>query len=366
MGVPFECTAGSHMGPALSALFAYGVAGVPLLLAVAFAVWRFFYHSRIADRYHKLASSRPHNAPVRALRGKVVLDQGEPFAARVEIEQRGKTWKHKRNVYHSWEETERRVNVRPFRVRADDGTLVQVEARADTLLGMPFRRATGDRDERAIIAELHNGQEVIVMGRVFERAGGAGSSVYRGDSGPRTIVRTPSAGRLVVSTGPIDAAFRSRRMLHLKWLGISLAAVVLVHGVLLGGYHLRELFGEHAVATVTGKHTVRGSKSTSYYVATQTASSKPLGDESASLDCYNLVRPGDQVDVVLVGGESTFMQLGAHPTANVIFILVSCGTVLGVLINYRRALRTKGPWYLRRKVDMRGDGPANVDELPEA
>jgi hypothetical protein len=294
------------------------------------------------------------------------LDDGVPFAVRVEINQRGKTWTQKKSTHHSWTETQRRVDARPFRVRTADGALVQVDADADALLCIPFRRAPGDADERAIVAQLENRQEVTVVGRVFERAGGGEASAYRGAAAPRVLVRAPSGERLVISTQPVAEAFRKRMHLHVKWLVIATLTTLVVHLAILSPYHIRLWFGEKATVVVVSSRVSRSSKSTTYYVETRAESGHFLPVQSASTRCYQAVKPGDRIEAVMVPGSPWVMQLGGKVTAHFVSLLLCAAAAVIVVGVYRLQLRTKGPWYLRKRVDMRGDGPANPADLPEA
>jgi len=354
-----------HAPAVLSAIVVYGVAAIPFLVVVVYAIWQIRRHQRLIAHYRRITTQPASSAAVRAVRGRVVLDEGVPFAVRVEVHQQGKTWTHKRRTYHSWSETARRVDTRDFRLKSDDGVLALVQPGPDALLCIPFVRSTGDTEDRAIVAQLGHGDEVTVIGRVFERGGARPSSAYRVEASPQRVLRPPAGQRLIVSTTPATEAFRRRMLLHAQWLAIALAAIVVIHGVALRGYHVRGLWGQVESAVVEGKRMVRGSKSASYYVTARTGSGTRI-EERAAYSCFSAVHEGDRIDVLTVAGEPSWTLLGSSNTANVAWLVLGGALGLGIPLLYRRDLRTKGPWYLREKVDMRGDGPAILEELPES
>jgi hypothetical protein len=365
MATPVDCGAGDHLGSLVSVIVAYGVAGIPLLCSIGFALWRTVHHNRAAKRYRKLAAPSQLSKAVRALRGIVAIGDGIPFAVRVELHQHGRTRTHKKQTYHEWHETSRQVDVRPFHVRTTDGSLVQVDAGATALLCIPFQRTSGDADDRVLVAQLGDGQEVTVVGRVFERAAGRSASIYRGGTAPTLLVRAPANERLVISTRPVAEAFRARMNLHARWLAIAVITAVVVHLAILSPYHVRQFVGEKTTVLVAAKRISGSGKSTTYLVETRRESGSFLPEQAASLRCYEAIRPGDRIEAVIVPGNPWGMQLGGKATAHMVSLMISAAAALIVAGVYRLQLRTKGPWFLRKRVDMRGKGPANPADLPE-
>ena len=90
------------------------------------------------------------------------------------------------------------------------------------------------------------------------------------------------------------------------------------------------------------------------------------GADTDRWDDLLAVKPGDRIEAVMVPGSPWVMQLGGRVTAHFVSLLLCAAAAVIVVGVYRLQLRTKGPWYLRKRVDMRGDGPANPADLPEA
>ena len=363
--MPIACSTEGHAPVILSAIVAYGVAAVPLIAVVVYASWQLWHHARLVAHFRRIKTQSTSTAAVRAVRGHVVLDEGVPFALRVEVHQKGKTWTSKSATYHSWTETGRRVDARDFRLASEDGVLAQVQVNGDALLCIPFLRATGDNDDRAIVAQIGHGDEVTVIGRVFERGSAPLSSAYRGGALPQRVIRAPAGHRLVVSTTSLTEAFRRRMLLHARCLGVALAAILVTHGLDLLGYHVRWRSREVESAVVEGKRAVRGSKSTTYYLSVRTSSGLRI-EQSATHACYVPARVGDQVEVLTVTGYPQWTLLGSSNTAHAFWLGMGTLLGLGMPLWNRGRLRTSGPWYLRKKVDMHCKGPPDLQALPES
>jgi hypothetical protein len=348
-----------------SAGIAYGVLGLGLGLVILLFVDAAIRQRKLAAKARASVSKEP---PLRkghvVLSGVVAADDDQP-PVRVTITQQGKEWSVKGGWAHSWTEIDRRVEVRPFRLVLPSGASVPVDAGDDVFLVDGLDRIVflhGLRRTRT--AELSVGEPAVVSGVLRSRSGGhAMATAYRG-GGAQLVVRPPARGKLLVSTEPLEQRHLDRARHYRQW-ALAFSAFFAACQIVFAPYHLRNAFGQVAVGTVASKRhytTHRKGGTTHHYelrVRVPDVGSGPDGmvTEDVPLSDYNAVSEGDAVRVVaerVVGFDG---QLGERAGLHRVVAGLSILGGLVLAASCFRRLRAARPWYERRTIVDKGNGP---------
>lgn len=357
------------------------------LLSVALGLW--WRHRRKARVWQSArAESGRRAGGVAVLNGVVEGDPESGPVLSVDIEQRGRQWlveskswkssggqwKSKEKWVHSWKEVSRTLRSRPFYLVIDSGERVWVEPGDRAILavapGMLTTRRTAE-NVRIRSARVVPGERVWVVG-VLHGTGaitGGGSGYRSADSG--VIVRPPRNEPMLISSfeAPPDKDRLRCAKLHAGWaVGIGVLFVV-VHALLFPYEVLmftgRVVYAEgtrcQAVVRTYVDHNNR-EQSRYHYVATAAyrqadGSEMVLRDEVSASLCNLLWRQTLPVPFVVAGYNPRIHQVGSRPTLSregaffVGFLL----TVSAVLYRMHAVLWT--PWYMRRRLVERGQGP---------
>lgn len=201
----------------------------------------------------------PEEEGATILKGRVVFALGESLALRTVIEQKGSERQHKGNWSHSWRETARHNEVRPFYLECHGGVRVRVEASENTRLvdetDPPRWHA---RDARSLCAELRPGEEVFAEGflrRLRDPEGGPRASGYR-ENALGWVMRDTLRERLQISAEALSQRHRWKigRMLN----NFTLAILFLLGAMLLATPYAFSLFGaKHRSGEVVSLWTYR-------------------------------------------------------------------------------------------------------------
>lgn len=323
--------------------------------------------------FHQQAASEQSIDPTGPLRagpfvlvGTVEVEDGAtPLTIR--IVQFGKEWKVKGGWSHSWTETSRTVDVRPFVVRRDDGTTIKVEPGLRVVLHDNLSRFEhASPTTRTRIAEVKPGDRIYVAGKLVDVGVHGGGGVYR--EAPRMPRLIPaSTGPMVLSTeAPGGTARRLGRLHRSCVLAISaLLAFQLV--AVISPYLAQHLTGVTSVGAIRQVRTYqtyhKPKNGSGYWTTHQEAEVDVSREQSATFriaeDLYTcVVRDGcDRVIVrraALAGMTTT--QLGSRPTLGVTRATILLIASAAALIVWLIILIGARPWWLRRKVVDRGSG----------
>ncbi|MCC6994158.1 MAG: hypothetical protein IT370_05970 [Deltaproteobacteria bacterium] len=325
--------------------------------------------------FHRQAASEESvdpDGPLRAgpfvLVGTVEVEDGATPVT-IRIEQVGKEWKHKSSWSHSWRETRRWMDVRPFVVRRDDGTTVKVEPGPRVVLHdtlSRFEHSSTITKTRTRIAEVKPGDRIYVAGELVDIRVHGGGGVYR--EAPRMPRLIPaSTGPMVVSTeAPGGTARRLGRVHRLSSFAVGVVlAFQLV--IVLFPYLAQHLTGVTSVGELRAVRTYetyhKPKNGSGYWTTHQEAEVSWARDQSGTFriarDLYTCaVRAG--CDRVVVRSASlagfTLHQLGSRPTLSVTRTLILVIGSPTALIIWLITLVGARPWWLRRKVVDGGSG----------
>jgi hypothetical protein len=299
--------------------------------------------------------------------GKVEGEPSDPPVVVVRIHQHGTEASNKGQWSHTWKETGRDVEARPFTLVRADGQRVRVEP--DERVVLHENLVTFDRksvEQRDRVAAVAVGADVHVTGELTA-AGTAPRGAYRA-SGDAAVLRPPRREPMVVADEPSGSTDRQRMRFHLGAALGAAAALAAVRG-LLGAYIHVALDGRLALARPTELGTwqtyVKPKNSAGYWVkhygvrAEASFDGAVIGLES---ECDRLVH-----ECLGAGRCSTvpFLVSKSHPEDYVIgdkpgalsaSITVVVMMAIAVAILYPLALHTFRPWYLRKKVNDSGPG----------
>ena len=289
--------------------------------------------------------------------GVVELEEGEAFAAQIEITQVGSNHTNGKGARsHRWKETSRRVISRPFWIRHASGERVFVEAARDVHLVDRLDKTVRNQTYlRYRIAELSEGEEVVAEGRLERRVDPRSQGGYRGADETMWVLLPRDEQALHLSAETLCARHRRRmwRMVRAIVLGwVPLAGLV---ALCMLGYVSRIVQGEHETVMVLGKrhYTTRGSKGqiTHHYVV-----DCRRHEEEVDVSDWTELEPGQELPIIFAG---PFTALGRHSTLH--FMAGVCGLLLGLaMLGVYGAARKKEWW--EGRYDEGGSGHLKVIE----
>lgn len=185
--------------------------------------------------------------------GTVELDDASPFAARVEIKQKGRERSHKGSISYEWRETRRRSFMHSFWIRHATGERVFVPAVKEIHLVRKLDRQVHDEAlTRYRIAELGAGETVIAAGNLEQKRVGTPTGGGYRDGMDLVWTLTPDgASPLRISAEKLGESYRRKakaltRLLVLGWLPCVIASSFFVVP-----FYVRTLTGAPVEGVVT-------------------------------------------------------------------------------------------------------------------
>lgn len=340
------------VGPGMSALF-------------GLAVWRLLRYRGRVLRAESIAKQAPSlEAGPALLAGKVETDDQAP-AVRIEIDQIGTERKNKNNWSHRWEERNRAVQVRPFRLRLPTDEVVNVVPDdrirvVDDLVTDKFEGAYRRR-----VAELANGETIWVSGTLAHEGQRAGASTAYREGPSAWVLRGTSGEPLEVASGGLSRQFTYWKSFY-KWAVALLgAAFLLVQVVLFGPYYLLFCAGKTETLNITRTRTYittnKNTKTTHYVIHAQLPSKsggpRELEDE-VRLSIYEAARSGQlkQAPFVYSPLVPAIHQIGSHASLGGLRALGGTAVLIVSVILFALARRNAMPWYEQKTVVERGSG----------
>jgi len=296
-----------------------------------------------------------------------VEDGANPVTIR--IEQSGKEWKVKGGWNHSWSETSRRIDVRPFVVRRDDGQTVKVEPGTRVVLHdtlSRFEPSLATPHTRIRVAEIRPGDRIYVAGKLVDLGVHGGGGVYR--EAPRMPRLIPaSTGPMVLSTEAPGGTARRLSRVH-RWCTLAAGALLTFQLVaVLFPYLAQQLTGVTSVGEIRHVRIYetyhKPKNGSGYWTTHQEAEVSWARDQ---VDNFRIAKDlhvcavRDGCDRVVVRSAAlagmTTSQLGSRPTLGVPHAMVLFIGSAGALIAWLIILIGARPWWLRSKVVDRGGG----------
>jgi hypothetical protein len=367
MEEPLNVYTNNHFDPALATV------AIALLLLSALALWLFCLAQwRLAKRAAE--DAKANFALQSALRdgarfvsGRVEYAEGEKIAVRVTVTQHGVEHRGK-STSHTWTETDRTVEKRPFYLRLDNGERVRIDpVDAEVVLVDKLDKEHWvSKFERVRRAELDVGERAYAEGILRQKhdpeSAGAG---YRG-AGTGWVL-APLAGKIHVSTEGVAKrhVLRGRAFFRALFVLPLLMAGALVP---VTPFFVREVQGADTIATYQGKrhYVTRNSKGQTqdHWVADYRIDAESGGSCEVDRSDYDgvLSTPADgsarRIWVRWVGTESAFNAIGRGNTVHFgwwcasVALMLCVGGWVGQRHWYRR-------WY-ERKLNENSGGP-----LPE-
>jgi hypothetical protein len=294
MEEPLNVYTNNHLDPALATV------AIALLLLSALALWLFCLAQwRLAKRAAE--DAKANFALQSALRdgarfvsGRVEYAEGEKIAIRVTVTQHGVEHRGK-STSHTWTETDRTVEKRPFYLRLDSGERVRidpVDAKV-VLVDKLDKEHWVSKFERVRRAELDVGERAYAEGILRQKHDpeSAGDG-YRGAGTGWVLV--PLRGKIHVSTEGVAKRHVLRGRAFFRALFVL---PLLVAGALapVAPFFLRELQGADALATFHGRHyfETRNSKGqiTKHWVAQYAFDDERIVSCEVDESDYNVVLP---------------------------------------------------------------------------
>jgi hypothetical protein len=220
---------------------------LPAGIVMAFAGLWIGVHRRRARRESDSAKRAPLRNGAAVIKGVVETDGGD--AITVSVTQRKRVVKGKNGSYTYWDEKGREVTARPFRVRTDDGRVVQVVPDRGVHLRDALEAPESlDEQTRRRRIRLRPGESVWVSGVLSGVRDDAEAGAYREAAQPPVMGR--GLARMVVSTEPPGAYHTARAQEHLGWFKGALYALAVLHGTLLLDVTAQILSGHQVVARI--------------------------------------------------------------------------------------------------------------------
>lgn len=353
------------LGPVLAFFWVLLFDGT-LTAMFALSVWRFVhYRGRTlrGDTYSRLPAPPALEAGPALLSGQVETDDGAS-AVRIEIDQIGTEKQHKNSWSHVWEEIDRSIQLRPFRLRLPNQEAVTVIPDERIRLVDDLHTESNDGVRRRRVAELSMREKVWVSGElVQEGQRGGASTAYRTGQASWTL-RGTALSPLEVSSGSLNRQFAYWGSFF-RWAAICFTVVWLaVHTFLVGPYCLLLFTGKVTTAqfSTTSTYITRGKNSTTtHYVLHARLPASAGGHEvkdEVSRRVYDFARAGGVGAVPFI--HCPFLpsvhSIGRHADLSVaraiILMMISAMSTIWFL----SAFRSARPWYEQRKVVERGSG----------
>lgn len=343
-----------HASPALSLMTAEAGSIAVLCLGVAVALRaRRYVRSAATERAEGAAGAELRAGP-RVLSGVVEYEDGAGEAVRVEVDQDGSERESSGSWSHTWTETRRRVKVRPFFLRLDDGRRVRVlPSQNVAFVDALDRKILVNRTKRTLVAELVPEERIFLRGELElpQRGGGA----YRGDG--QATLRPPRGEKMLISSEPLGERLDRRAAFHRRWAYVFFA-VLAVAEILLSGFHRRWIGGRaETLEVVALEHKVeKDSEGDDVHTYLVTLASlrgaawyRPQLVEEIDGDDYARLQERDTVAVWRGPARMGFDadQIGSHPSLHAAAVVSLFWVPLGLWLAYAATRSQSRPWYRR-------------------
>jgi hypothetical protein len=350
--------------PVLSFAWAL-IVGAGSTALFGWALWRFLHHRGRVLRSESIEKRSPELAAGPALLvGKVETDDAAP-AVRVEIDQIGAETKNKNSWSHKWEERNRAVQVRPFRLRLPTDEVVSVlpDERIRIVDDLVTDKFEGVYRRR--VAELTAGEKIWMSGLLAQEGQRAGASTaYR--AGPAAwVLRGSSFEPLEVASGGLARQFAYWRGFY-KWAAALICVVwIAVHAVAFGPYYVLFSTGKTETLQITRTRTYitrNKNTTTTHYVIHAMLPPKSGGprelEDEVSWSLYEAARSGRLKEAPFVYSPPVpyFHQIGQHATLDGIRGFFALAATIAAAIIFAVLRRNAMPWYEQKRVVERGSG----------
>lgn len=336
---------------------------VPTGLTLALAALWTLAHRRRARREADAVRPVPLRDGPAVVQGSVETDGGDAIV--VTVTQRKRVVKGKHGTYTYWDEKRREVAARPFRVRRNEGGVVEVIPDARVLLRDRIEAPEHlDDTTRRRFVRLRAGEKVWVSGVLSGARDARDEGAYRAPQQAPTMKRGFS--RMIVSTEAPGAYYQERAAKHRGWFRGTLITLAVVHGLLLYDTTLQILSGHTVHATITRGTTwrewVKPKNSRGYWVRHQGVWARAEGDPGedrfeVSAGFYACVDQGRCRTIptqrALLTG-NLLRDVGRGPTLHAVQAGILSMTGWITLLAYLWAVSSTRPWYAGGKID---EGP---------
>lgn len=274
---------------------------------------------------------------------------------RVEISQSG-TQSHFEGgrVQSHWTEMGRSTKGEPFELKLPSGDRVHVIAddSVQLLLDMEQTEPLGEKARRRI-AEVRDGDRIHISGRLevtTEMDPTAGG--YRGGATrQRWVLRPSGAGGMLVSKRSMGEVFRHPIRYYAGALALLAAVLVLVHALFVG-FHARTHAGVVVPGEITAKRVVHDpDDNTDFFVIDIRLPQGTSLTANPTNACYERVKEGDRIPVLIAENYPSLWQIGASPSANLAIVFAGFLAVVAGMVAYIFMLRASRRWHGGRLLD---------------
>lgn len=363
-----------RFGQALSVILGLGLAGV-----VPFAVLAARLVASRRLRATDAESARTFDGSTKPLaagagcevKGVVEPDSTASPVAEVEIVQEANDHTLRNSKWHTWEERQRDVRVRPFYLRCDDGQVVLVEPSRDVLViddlelvatpHLPRRRI-----QRCVVDA---GETVVVYGDLHRAHHPRAQGTYR-DAGEGFVLRAPDAGRMVLATDAIKVRHSERAASLHTWFRFCGALWLAFAMFVLAPFALAITVGRHENARLDWEsNVVIGGNvlSQNHHVETVTTAERKIAGDVPP-ETFEAIRKAHfwaegPVSVPVILNPPPFGgYLGREPSLGVAPVIGSLFAWAFLFFALWAHHRTKYAWYDREKLSEEG-GPGHYEEV---
>ncbi len=300
--------------------------------------------------------------PNKIVRGKVAPEGSEAVAVRVEVKQTAKNHTSKNSRWHTWEETGRRTQSRPFYLVQEGAETVMVEPGQDVFVidEMQITHANCERMDRLRYCDVEAGETFAAYGTLARGPHPRATGAYR-DGGAGLILKPPTSGRMYLASGSIKDRYVERVKYMRVWGTIATAVYLAFHLTFTVPFLATSLFGVSEPARVVAHRTWvthnKNSSTTHYAVTVVTTGGLSFEREVAYSTYDTLIRYENteaRVPTVHFQEMPYASFLGYRPTMNGVAIGVAIGGCLIAVIIFLASYKGKYAWYDREKLSEHG------------
>lgn len=353
--------AASRLSPAASSVVVFLLGGLVFAVVLTVAATLLSWHRQRAQLAREsVRSDKPMIAGPAVIAGTVSIDDGAPYAVRVEISQHGKEWQNKGAWYTTWKETSRRVESRPFHLVTARGASLRVEPGQDVFLVDALdREQHPTHEERILAAELSQGERVTLSGlMVWAHDPSVAPVSYRAQAGKALVLRPPRAEPMLISSEPLEERHLRHAKVHKRMLLITAIVWVVFHAIAFGRYDLLSWFGDVVQAqserATTWTTSSKNGKTIHYGVE---ARYKDAGgewrtvDDEVSYEAYvHFLRNPDTRLPFRIYEPLGLASVGVRPTISSSHAAIALVINIGLIVVYWAQVRAALAWYERRRL----------------
>ncbi|CAN5823310.1 hypothetical protein BH11MYX2_BH11MYX2_26370 [soil metagenome] len=284
----------------------------------------------------------------------VVRHYEDELAVKVSITQHGTETESSGSWSYRWEEINREIKVAPFMLDLPNKESVVVRPpRNPEVADALDQKVWINRNQRILSAELVPGETIWVRGRLERSDRADPAAAYRDVKWGWAL--QPVHGKMLLSSEPLGAGFRSRARFHRA--GMVYALIVVAACAVTVVPFLFRVAGHTERAVVEGTNewitTDDDNKGTTHYGLQ--FRSATTGHESEEIDSSDAgaISKGDEVPV-RVSSESNW-QLGPEASLRWWHLMLMAALSLITAFWYRIARQKSRPWH-KRQVNETGGG----------